>query len=90
MAEPALSLQIATTVHHRIHTTTARMDSVGWVVSGTKHLVTPGGGHRYPSGRVFVLGLGLALVFGLLSGAYPAYKMSKLPAIKALKGELGA
>ncbi|WP_462386214.1 helix-turn-helix transcriptional regulator [Acidovorax sp. Q11] len=55
MMEPALSLQIATTVHHRIHTVTVRMDSVGWVVSGTKHLVTPGGGHRYPSGRVFVL-----------------------------------
>ena len=37
--EPALSLQIATAVHHRIHTVTVRMDSVGWVVSGTKHLV---------------------------------------------------
>jgi putative ABC transport system permease protein len=45
--------------------------------------------HLALSGRVFGLGLGLALVFGLLSGAYPAYKMSKLPAIKALKGELG-
>lgn len=55
MCEPALSLQIATTVHHRIHTFKVRMDSVGWVVSGTKHLLTPGGGHRYPSGRVFVL-----------------------------------
>ena len=42
-------------VHHRIHIVTVRMDSVGWVVSGTKHLVTPGGGHRYPRGRVFVL-----------------------------------
>jgi putative ABC transport system permease protein len=42
------------------------------------------------SGRVFGVGLGLALVFGLFSGAYPAYKMSKLPAIKALKGELSA
>lgn len=52
---PALSLQIATAVHHRIHTVTVRMDSVGWVVSGTKHLVTPAGGHRYPSGQVFVL-----------------------------------
>jgi len=46
--------------------------------------------HLALSGRVFALGLGLALVFGLLSGAYPAYKMSKLPAIKALKGELGS
>ncbi|MBC6609492.1 ABC transporter permease [Hymenobacter sp. BT507] len=36
--------------------------------------------------RVFGVGLLLALVFGLLSGAYPAYKMSKLPANQALKG----
>ena len=55
MDASALSLQIATTAHHRIHTITVRMDSVGWVVSGTKLLVTPGGSHRYPSGRVFVL-----------------------------------
>ncbi|UJB65690.1 helix-turn-helix transcriptional regulator [Acidovorax sp. YS12] len=56
MAEPpALSLQIATAVHHRIHTVTVRMDAVGWVVSGTKQLVASGGTHRYPSGQVFVL-----------------------------------
>ncbi|RZJ13849.1 MAG: AraC family transcriptional regulator [Acidovorax sp.] len=55
MGEPALSLQIATTVHHRVHTVTVRMDSVGWVVSGTKHLITPGGSHRYRAGQVFVL-----------------------------------
>ena len=42
MAPPALSLQISTTAHHRIHTATVRLDSVGWVVSGTKHLVTAG------------------------------------------------
>lgn len=55
MDAPALSLQIASTVHHRVHTVTVRTDSVGWVVSGTKHLVTPAGGHRFPAGRVFVL-----------------------------------
>ncbi|TDN36026.1 ABC transporter permease [Hymenobacter sp. UV11] len=46
--------------------------------------------HLGLSGRVFGVGLGLALVFGLLSGAYPAYKMSKLPANQALKGRLAA
>lgn len=38
------------------------------------------------NGRVFAVALGAALFFGLLSGVYPAYKMSKLPAIQALKG----
>lgn len=42
------------------------------------------------SAPVFGVGLGLALLFGLLSGAYPAYKMSKLPANQALKGRLTA
>jgi putative ABC transport system permease protein len=46
--------------------------------------------HLGLNGRVFGLGLGLALLFGLLSGAYPAYKMSKLPANQALKGRLTA
>jgi putative ABC transport system permease protein len=46
--------------------------------------------HLGLSGRVFGVGLGLALVFGLLSGAYPAYKMSKLPTNQALKGRLAA
>ncbi|MFD1467349.1 ABC transporter permease [Hymenobacter caeli] len=36
--------------------------------------------------RVFAVALGAVLFFGLLSGVYPAYKMSKLPAIQALKG----
>jgi putative ABC transport system permease protein len=30
------------------------------------------------------------LFFGILSGAYPAYKMSKLQAVKALKGDIAA
>jgi putative ABC transport system permease protein len=42
------------------------------------------------NGRVFVAALGVALFFGILSGAYPAYKMSKLHAVKALKGDLTA
>ena len=36
--------------------------------------------------RVFVWGLLLCLVFGLISGVYPAYKMSRLHAVEALKG----
>ncbi|MDQ3292497.1 MAG: ABC transporter permease [Bacteroidota bacterium] len=36
--------------------------------------------------RVFGIGIGLSLVFGLLSGVIPAYKMSKLQAVEALKG----
>ncbi len=42
------------------------------------------------NGRVFGTALVIALFFGVLSGAYPAYKMSKLHAIKALKGDLAA
>ncbi|NDK55395.1 ABC transporter permease [Pontibacter fetidus] len=36
--------------------------------------------------RVFGIGLLLCLVFGLISGVYPAYKMSRLQAVEALKG----
>jgi putative ABC transport system permease protein len=46
--------------------------------------------HLGLNARVFGLGLGLTLLFGLLSGAYPAYKMSKLPANQALKGRIAA
>ena len=35
--------------------------------------------------RIFAGGLLLSLVFGVLSGVYPAYKMSKLNAVQALK-----
>lgn len=42
------------------------------------------------NGRVFALALGVMLFFGVLSGAYPAYKMSKLHAVKALKGDIAA
>lgn len=36
--------------------------------------------------RVFAIGIGLSLVFGLISGVFPAYKMSRLQAVEALKG----
>ncbi|PKV76144.1 ABC transporter permease [Pontibacter ramchanderi] len=36
--------------------------------------------------RVFALGLFFCLVFGLVSGVYPAYKMSRLHTVAALKG----
>ncbi|KAA3440623.1 ABC transporter permease [Rufibacter hautae] len=36
--------------------------------------------------RVFAWGLLLCLVFGLVSGVYPAFKMSRLNAVEALKG----
>ncbi|MCA8830799.1 ABC transporter permease [Hymenobacter pini] len=36
--------------------------------------------------RIFAGGLLLSLLFGLLSGVYPAYKMSKLHTVQALKG----
>jgi len=39
------------------------------------------------NGRVYTVALGIVLFFGILSGAYPAYKMSKLQAVKALKGD---
>jgi putative ABC transport system permease protein len=36
--------------------------------------------------RVFLAGLGLALFFGLLSGVYPAWRMSRLHPVYALRG----
>ncbi|MBC8085126.1 MAG: ABC transporter permease [Hymenobacter sp.] len=46
--------------------------------------------HFSINGRVFGVALAAILFFGLLSGVYPAYRMSKLPAVKALKGETNA
>jgi putative ABC transport system permease protein len=36
--------------------------------------------------RIFAYGLGLAVLFGVLSGAYPAWRMSRLHPVMALKG----
>lgn len=36
--------------------------------------------------RVFLFGLAVTIFFGLFSGIYPAYKMSKLNPVEALKG----
>jgi len=38
--------------------------------------------------RVFVYGSAIIIVFGVLSGAYPAWKMSRLQPVQALKGDL--
>jgi len=36
--------------------------------------------------RVFAYGVGLAILFGLISGVYPAWRMSRLNPVDALKG----
>jgi putative ABC transport system permease protein len=36
--------------------------------------------------RVFAYGVGLAIVFGIVSGVYPAWRMSRLNPVDALKG----
>lgn len=38
------------------------------------------------NGRIFLAGLALALLFGLLSGVYPAWRMSRLHPVAALHG----
>jgi putative ABC transport system permease protein len=40
------------------------------------------------NGRLFLYGLGLTLFFGGLSGAYPAWRMSRLHPVQALQGEV--
>jgi putative ABC transport system permease protein len=36
--------------------------------------------------RVFLYGLAMAVLFGILSGVYPAWRMSKLHPVQALRG----
>ncbi len=60
------------------------------LAAGVLHLLNGSGLIAYTqfglNGRVFGAGLGAVFFFGVLSGVYPAYKMSKLPAMQALKG----
>ncbi|SMB87995.1 protein of unknown function DUF214 [Hymenobacter roseosalivarius DSM 11622] len=60
------------------------------LAAGVLHLLNGSGlipyAHFTLSGRVFGAALGVAVFFGMLSGVYPAYKMSKLQAVQALKG----
>jgi putative ABC transport system permease protein len=61
------------------------------LAAGTLHLLNTSGLIAYTqfglNGRVFGGAVLAILFFGILSGVYPAYKMSKLQAVKALKGE---
>jgi putative ABC transport system permease protein len=42
--------------------------------------------HLTLNGRVFLAGMAMAVFFGLLSGALPAWRMSKLPPVQVLRG----
>jgi putative ABC transport system permease protein len=61
------------------------------LAAGALHLLNTSGFIAYTefsiNGRVFGGAVLAILFFGILSGVYPAYKMSKLQAVKALKGE---
>ncbi|WP_046244010.1 ABC transporter permease [Hymenobacter terrenus] len=60
------------------------------LAAGALHLLNSSGliAHTQFSinSRIFLSALGAILLFGLLSGVYPAYKMSKLHVVQALKG----
>lgn len=45
-----------------------------------------GGAELQLSGRVFLVGLGLAVLFGVVSGVVPAWRMARLHPIDALRG----
>lgn len=64
------------------------------LAAGALHLLNFSGLIAYTqfgiNGRVFGVALTAILFFGLLSGVYPAYKMSRLNPVKALKGDQNA
>jgi len=65
--------------------------AIGFVLAAVVlHALTASGLVAYArfemNGRVFLWGLGLALVFGVLSGVYPAWRMSRLHPVAALGG----
>ena len=60
---------------------------LSWLILNQIELsgLMPGTEFKY-NWRIFIYGFGLVFVFGLLSGAYPAFKMSRLNPVLALKG----
>jgi putative ABC transport system permease protein len=54
-----------------------------WIVTGTD--AVPYGEFR-PSAELFLYCLLICLAFGFISGAYPAYRMSKMQPVAALRG----
>ena len=65
--------------------------ALGFVLSLTAVRVITGSGlipyaDLQVSVRVFLAGLGLSLLFAMFSGAYPAWRMSRLHPVEALHG----
>lgn len=55
MQSCAASHVISTTVSHRVHTLTTRDDTLGWVVSGRKQLLSPQRDASFQAGQMFML-----------------------------------